>query len=234
MSVIETTPGRALAVAADAGAPPKAIGPFGEDGFTFRDFLDIINPLQHIPIVSAIYRHLTGDTIDAGAKMAGDILFGGPLGLAGYVFNTAVAETSGKDPGEHLIALFTGGGASEPAETRMVEAPAAARFDTAAGSGDPESDLAEAKPFNHDERAEFGLLFAAARRESQRIAETRETEASNRPPASGALAAEGGWFTDVMLSALERYRTAAQLAAAGGGLPQPAGAAAGNRFDASY
>ncbi len=234
MSVIETTSGRATAAAADVGAPPKAVGPFGEDGFTFRDFLDIINPLQHIPIVSAIYRHLTGDTIDAGAKMAGDILFGGPLGLAGYVFGTAVAETSGKDPGEHLVALFTGGDRAMPAEIRMVEAPAEAHFDTAAGPLDPELALADVTPFDRNERAEFGVLFAAARRESQRIAEALETETPLSPMASGAIAPEGGWFTDVMLSALERYRTAAQLAAAAGGTPQPAAAAAGLRFDASY
>ena len=29
----------------------------------FADVLDIINPLQHIPVVSTLYRSLTGDTI---------------------------------------------------------------------------------------------------------------------------------------------------------------------------
>ena len=37
---------------------------FGKDGFTFFDFLDVINPLQHIPVVSTLYRSLTGDEID--------------------------------------------------------------------------------------------------------------------------------------------------------------------------
>ncbi|MGB6086494.1 MAG: hypothetical protein WBF74_07845, partial [Parvibaculum sp.] len=31
--------------------------------FGFSDFLDVINPLQHIPIVSSIYRELTGDEL---------------------------------------------------------------------------------------------------------------------------------------------------------------------------
>ena len=34
-----------------------------QQNFSFWDFLDIINPLQHIPIVSNIYRSLTGDEI---------------------------------------------------------------------------------------------------------------------------------------------------------------------------
>ncbi|MBT5663730.1 MAG: hypothetical protein HOJ06_00205, partial [Rhodospirillaceae bacterium] len=44
---------------------------FGEDGLTFGDVLDIINPLQHIPVVSTLYRELTGDEISPGARMAG-------------------------------------------------------------------------------------------------------------------------------------------------------------------
>ena len=32
--------------------------PFGEDGLTFGDILDVINPLQHIPVISTIYRNL--------------------------------------------------------------------------------------------------------------------------------------------------------------------------------
>ena len=44
---------------------------FGDDGFTFGDFLDIVNPLQHIPIVGTIYRAITGDTMEAGSEIAG-------------------------------------------------------------------------------------------------------------------------------------------------------------------
>ncbi len=55
---------------------------FGEDGFTFGDIIDIINPLQHIPIVSSIYRKITGDIIAPSMQIAGDTLFGGPIGAA--------------------------------------------------------------------------------------------------------------------------------------------------------
>jgi hypothetical protein len=32
----------------------------------FWDFVDIVNPLQHIPVVNTIYRELTGDTVKGG------------------------------------------------------------------------------------------------------------------------------------------------------------------------
>ena len=31
------------------------------NGFSFHDLLDTINPLQHLPVVSTIYRAITGD-----------------------------------------------------------------------------------------------------------------------------------------------------------------------------
>ena len=42
---------------------------FGDDGFGFDDVLDAINPLQHIPIVSTIYRAITGDKIDVAPRL---------------------------------------------------------------------------------------------------------------------------------------------------------------------
>jgi hypothetical protein len=62
---------------------------FGEDGFTFGDVIDIVNPLQHIPIISSIYRKVTGDTIAPAMEIAGGALFGGPLGAAISVVTTA-------------------------------------------------------------------------------------------------------------------------------------------------
>ena len=55
---------------------------FGDDGLSFRDVLDLVNPLQHIPVVGNVYRELTGDTLAPGIRVAGGALFGGPLGAA--------------------------------------------------------------------------------------------------------------------------------------------------------
>lgn len=81
---------------------------FGEDGFSFWDVLDAINPLQHIPIVNTIYREITGDEIDHAPRVAGGTLYGGPIGLVGALINVASEEMTGKDVGEHAVAFFTG------------------------------------------------------------------------------------------------------------------------------
>ena len=78
---------------------------FGEDGLTFADLLDIVNPLQHIPVVSTIYRALTGDEIEHGSRMAGGALFGGGIGFAGALFNVILENDTGKDIGEHALAF---------------------------------------------------------------------------------------------------------------------------------
>ncbi len=77
-------------------------------GFSFWDFIDVINPLQHIPVVSTIYRAITGDTIRPEAKLAGGGLFGGPIGLALATADTVVQQETGKDAGGHVMALLKG------------------------------------------------------------------------------------------------------------------------------
>ncbi|QKK04159.1 MAG: hypothetical protein HND56_12390 [Pseudomonadota bacterium] len=77
------------------------------EGWSFFDLLDIVNPLQHIPIVSSIYRSITGDEIKPAARAIGGFLFGGPLGLASGIVNGAVADATGKDLPETLLASAT-------------------------------------------------------------------------------------------------------------------------------
>src|SRR5258708_16900029 len=76
------------------------------DEFSFRDVLDIINPLQHLPVISTLYRWITGDTIGAVPRMVGDGLYGGPIGFVAWLFNAAVTQESGKDVGEQAIPLL--------------------------------------------------------------------------------------------------------------------------------
>ena len=55
----------AAVATATSAAPPPAVHAnawHNADGFGFRDVLDIINPLQHLPIISSIYRWATGDS----------------------------------------------------------------------------------------------------------------------------------------------------------------------------
>ena len=68
--------------------------------FGFKDFLDVINPLQHIPVVSTIYQHLTGDTIAPVAEIVGGGLFGGPIGAAASLASVAVKSAISEHPSE--------------------------------------------------------------------------------------------------------------------------------------
>lgn len=79
---------------------------WGEDGFSFGDILDTLNPLQHLPIVSTLYRAFTGDAIAPAPRVLGDALFGGPIGAATGVANAALKYLSGKDAGEHMLAML--------------------------------------------------------------------------------------------------------------------------------
>ncbi|GEM_PF-6298809 len=93
---------------AEGVEPEKDMALFGEDGFGFDDFLDIINPLQHLPVISNLYREFTGDELSPGARMIGGGLFGGGVGLAASVINTAIEAETGKDVGGHVMALLSG------------------------------------------------------------------------------------------------------------------------------
>jgi hypothetical protein len=78
----------------------------GEDALGFSDFLSIINPLQHIPVISTLYRWMTGDTIKPAARVIGGGLFGGPIGLVTAGFNAIFEQAAGKDVGDKVLALF--------------------------------------------------------------------------------------------------------------------------------
>ena len=62
--------------------PGKNGADTGTATMSFGDFLDMINPLQHIPVISSLYRAATGDTISPVARIAGDALYGGIMGVA--------------------------------------------------------------------------------------------------------------------------------------------------------
>ncbi|MEN6541450.1 hypothetical protein [Parvibaculum sp.] len=96
---------------------------------SFGDLLDTINPLQHIPVVSSLYRELTGDTIGPGARVAGGALYGGPISLVASVFDAALEAVTGSDFGGHVIATLTG---DEKKEPEAVASAAPAALETAA------------------------------------------------------------------------------------------------------
>ena len=75
---------------------------------SFGDLLDVVNPLQHLPIVGTLYRAVTHDQIKTPEKIVGDTLYGGLWGLAGSVADTAFEKITGHNFGDTVLALVTG------------------------------------------------------------------------------------------------------------------------------
>lgn len=73
---------------------------------SFDDFIDLINPLQHIPVISHIYQQETGDTMGAVAKVAGAAVLGGPVGGAIALANEVVDAITGNDVTGHLLGFM--------------------------------------------------------------------------------------------------------------------------------
>lgn len=107
--------------------PTKAAGTDTdeENGFlTFiKTVIDIINPLQHLPVIGTIYRHMTGDELSPVARIAGGTLYGGPIGAAMGVVNAAVEESSGKDIGGNMLAMLGEDDKQKPPAQEPAAAP---------------------------------------------------------------------------------------------------------------
>jgi hypothetical protein len=88
---------------------------WAQKGFRFHDLLDAINPLQHLPGISTVYRWITGDSIGNIPRIVGDALYGGIPGFISGLFGVLLKEETGKDVGEHVVATLFGGSGSEPA-----------------------------------------------------------------------------------------------------------------------
>jgi len=102
----------------------------GKDGaFQFGDLIDAVNPLQHVPVISAIYRRLTGDVPGNVAQLVGDTLYGGPIGLGVGLFGIALKEETGKDPGEMALGLLVGSDTANAAAEPAAAAPQVAAKD---------------------------------------------------------------------------------------------------------
>ena len=81
------------------------LGPDGK--FGWDDFLDLVNPLQHIPFLNVAYRAVTGDQIYGAARMV-DFAFG-PLAGASTALDLALQSTTGQGLADNAIAALFGG-----------------------------------------------------------------------------------------------------------------------------
>lgn len=93
----------------------------------FDELLDIVNPLQHLPLIGTAYRALTGDKLDGFAKVAGDALYGGLWGAVGAAADVAFEAVTGKSAEQTVLAWLDLSGTSssdQPAADQSVRVAA--------------------------------------------------------------------------------------------------------------
>jgi len=217
-------------LAADAGG-----GTLG-----FDDLIDLINPLQHIPVISTLYRAVTGDQIQAPVKVAGGALFGGPVGFVAALANAFIDEAAGRDVGEMALAALIGedsnGGtqvaaaqepappdtANPPTPTADAEAaaPAATRAaEPAAANGEtPLTGQAALRAFAADLRA---LADGAANKAEAEQGRTSRGDMTATPAAATPVTAMPLGATPLTATPLSAMPLSAMPAAPAAGRPAP-------------
>lgn len=123
---------RNYAAYSEGGYRPGEMDVPEHDDLSFGDVLDIVNPLQHIPGVNMAYRALTGDQMEAPARILGGMIYGGPVGFVSGIANSLLEEGTGRDIGETVIAQVLGedalpdGASGEQHAAKPNDAPTAA------------------------------------------------------------------------------------------------------------
>src|SRR5436190_3431451 len=109
------TSGASVPVTADqTGAPAEK-----QESF-FHHLWDVVNPLQHIPVIGTLYRAITGEKLDAVEKIAGDTLYGGLWGAVSSIADVAFEGLTGKSFEETALALFKSDDKVKVASTKVV------------------------------------------------------------------------------------------------------------------
>jgi len=91
------------------------------DGESFFDhILDVVNPLQHLPVIGTIYRAITGEHLDPVEKIAGDTLYGGLWGAVSSIADVAFESITGKSFEDTALALFKSDDKIKVASTKVA------------------------------------------------------------------------------------------------------------------
>ncbi len=106
-----------------AAKPERHLALWEQEDFSFRDLIDIINPLQHIPIVATLYRHMTGEKIGAVPRVIGGALWGRLGGFVSSLVDAFVDWFTGKDIGDHIYSALFGDPDESAAKTAVAPIP---------------------------------------------------------------------------------------------------------------
>ncbi len=98
----------------------------------WRDVVDTLNPLEHIPFVSTLFDEMTGHTPSSGSQLAGGTLIGGPIGFFASLVNVIFQGETGKGLGGTMVAALSGGSTDAPTQVASIDP--AQEMDAATGS----------------------------------------------------------------------------------------------------
>ncbi len=113
-----------------ADQQPLAEDEAAKKEFGFKDLVDMVNPLQHIPLVNYVYREITGDEIRPISKIIGGGIFGGPAGMAGGLVSVVVEEETGKDTIGHAVSLVRKNGDEKDNNIKAGNNSFASKYET--------------------------------------------------------------------------------------------------------
>jgi hypothetical protein len=154
-----------------------------DEGF-FHHLLDVVNPLQHLPIIGTIYRAITGEHIGTVEKIAGDTLYGGLWGAVSSIADVAFEGITGKSMEDTVLAWFKSDNSTAVASTKVTA---------------PAIDVAQSLPSSELPSLSQGSQVALATAES-----------SDTTALSAALSAKGV-SSDIAIRALYAYRRSMDL-----------------------
>lgn len=98
--------------ARDTARPTAPFGPPGahttpdDMASTFEALIDVVNPLQHLPLVGPLYRAVTDDAIDAPARLVGGALYGGVFGFLTSLGSALYESVTGESVEATVLSLF--------------------------------------------------------------------------------------------------------------------------------
>lgn len=103
----------------DAKVADAKVAPEEEEDF-FDHLWDVVNPLQHLPVIGTLYRAATGERLDPAEKLAGSTLYGGLWGAVSAVASLAFESLTGKSVEDTVMAWLDGD--DETAPTQLAAA----------------------------------------------------------------------------------------------------------------
>ena len=196
----------------------------------FGDLVDLANPLHHIPVVSSVYRSLTGDEIAPAARILGAMIYAGPVGFVYATADSLFAEISGKPLGDTLVTAVFGSGDEE--ESSNLAGPAA-KSETAAPVEVVPATAGEIQDGNLQTRdqptgkheadeplmgqdalralaADLQILAGAPTREGGPPIQSASEMTSALPPHENSQPQLNAAFAQKMTEALDKYRAMAE------------------------